>query len=90
MSVIWKYPVPIQDRFDLTLPKGAKILTIQIQYDQLQLWALVNPGADQETRHFRLTETGHPIIKTNLVYISTVQQGQYVWHIFEIVKSKEN
>ena len=87
MRTIWKYQIPIKDHFELELPQGAEILTIQMQYGEPQLWALVNPTAQLEFRLFRLSGTGHPITYSYLDYIGTVQQaeGQLIWHIFEIL-----
>lgn len=86
MNTIWKYPVPINDYFELEMPQGAEILTVQMQYNEPQLWALVDKMAPRETRSFRLAGTGHPIDDPRLDYIGTVQmmEGQLVWHIFEI------
>jgi len=89
MRTVWKYQIPIKDYFELELPQGAKILTIQVQYGEPQLWALVDPTAQLEFRLFRLSGTGHPITNRNLDYIETVQQleGQFIWHIFEILSA---
>lgn len=62
MLMIFKYPIPIEDHFTLELPKDAKILTVQVQREMPQLWAVVDPEAEKETRHFRLSGTGHPIV----------------------------
>ncbi|MBU2060058.1 MAG: hypothetical protein KKB38_20300 [Gammaproteobacteria bacterium] len=90
MRTIWKYQIPIQDYFELELPKDAEILTVQMQYGIPCLWALVDPTAQQEFRLFRLSGTGHPVETLNLDYIGTVQQaeGQLIWHVFEILREK--
>ena len=90
MRTIWKYQIPIQDYFELELPKDAEILTVQMQYGIPCLWALVDPTAQQEFRLFRLLEIGHPGETLNLDYIGTVQQaeGQLIWHVFEILREK--
>ena len=88
MLKVYKYPVPIKDYFSLELPKGAKILTVQTQRGEPQIWALVNPGNPTETRNFRFAGTGHPITESEkeLNYIGTfqLQGGGFIGHIFEI------
>lgn len=87
MKTIYKYtlvdsgnPVPVR------MPKGAEVLSIQFQRDALCLWALINVGAEMETRRFRVIGTGwHDIKVDRSDYIATVQDGNLVWHIFEEV-----
>jgi len=91
MLTIFKYPVPIEDHFALELPKDAKILTVQIQRDTPQLWAMVDSETEKETRHFRLSGTGHPLGDDYLRiinYVGTfqIESGALVFHLFEIKK----
>jgi len=91
MITIYKYQIPIEDYFTLELPKQARILTIQIQREMPQLWAIVDPEAEKETRYFRLSGTGHPLGEDYLRiinYIETFQMenGALVFHLFEIKK----
>jgi len=91
MLTIFKYPVPIEDHFILELPKNAKILAVQIQRGAPQLWAMVDSETEKEARHFRLSETGHPLGEDYLRiinYIGTFQMenGALVFHLFEIKK----
>ena len=90
MKKIYKYSIPINDEFDMNLPKGIAILSFQCQRDVPFIWALVDPDALLEKRSFRLVGTGHPInMESNFLhFIGTVQMagGQLVWHLFEIEK----
>ena len=61
MKKIFKYAIPIADEFELELPKGAEILTFQIQYEQPVIWAIVDPDSEKEKRYFDLYGTGHPM-----------------------------
>lgn len=94
MITIYKYPIPIEDYFTLELPKDAKILTVQIQRKMPQLWAAVDSEAEKETRHFRLSETGHPLGGSDFLkmsnYIGTfqIENGTLVFHLFEIKKGE--
>jgi len=88
MQSVYKYPILLDDYFSLDLPKGAKILDVQAQKGEPQLWALVKPDEEKEKRNFRLAGTGHPIKESpeTLIYIGTFQtlNGGFVGHVFEI------
>jgi len=84
---IFKYPIEASDYFSLDLPKGAKILTVQVQHEMPFIWALVNPNVSKEMRHFKVAGTGHNIDEhpDALIYIGTFQlsNGALVFHLFE-------
>lgn len=90
MLKVYKYTVLVQNCSSLELPRGAKILTVQEQHGEPQIWALVNPGNPMETRNFRLAGTGHPIEEDEEVlnYIGTFQLlgGSFIGHLFELKK----
>lgn len=89
MNVIWKFPLAIIGSQDISVPARAEILSVQVQHDGLQLWALVDPGAAFEVRVFEIFGTGHavPPGPGKLKFIATVQtdNGRFVWHVFERV-----
>ena len=93
MLSIFKYPIPMDDYCSLDLPKGAKILTVQEQHGEPQIWALVDPEKQTEIRNFRLAGTGHPIKEKeeDLSHIETFQMmnGTLVFHLFEILFSAQ-
>lgn len=85
MKTIYKYAVPPEDEYLLPLPKGATILTVQIQHGVPVLWALVNPDEPAlEVVRLRIYGTGHPMDEPDLTYIGTFQmlEGAIVFHIF--------
>ena len=84
--IIYKYPVPITDEFSLTMPRDAKILTLQLQQGMATMWALVDLSHAPETRRFRIFGTGVPLDCVGLVYIGTFQANAFVWHLFEVVR----
>lgn len=91
MRTIWKYPLELTDQTELMIPKGAEVLTAQMQELQLGLWILVNSDAETEVRTFDIYGTGNPVPAIDLrthtrKYIATVQQSIFVWHVFEIVR----
>ena len=88
--VIWKYAVTNLSRFAVSVPAGARILAVQKQRNQPQMWMLVDPEAPQEERMFRILGTGHwyPAEQVeSWTYYGTFQtrEGDFVWHLFEEV-----
>lgn len=87
---IYKYTIPVENSFSLELPQGAKILTVQEQHGEPQIWALVDTESPTETRELCVVGTGHTIVDDSppktLYYIGTFQLfgGNFVGHLFEI------
>lgn len=83
MRKIYKFPFSLQVR---TLIGGSiiKPLCVQEQHGQLCLWAEVdtNPEALPGDVVLTIVGTGHPIPADAGEYLSTVQQGAYVWHFY--------
>jgi hypothetical protein len=63
----------------------ARILSVQEQGGNLQLWALIDEGLPLQKRVFRVFGTGQDIPSEPLRYIGTVQMddGALVAHVFE-------
>lgn len=82
---IYKYPLETTDEQKIEMPKGANILTVQVQNGTPCLWALVNPENRPEQRIISIFGTGNPIKPANIVYIGTYQlmEGKLVLHVFE-------
>ena len=90
-KVIWKYILEITDSQELIMPKGACVLTVQVQNNTPCLWALVNPNAEKESRIFETFGTGHPICCATDMhrnYIGTYQThgDSLVFHVFESIQ----
>jgi hypothetical protein len=85
---ICKYPINVIGATQIMMPANAKVLSVQAQCDELQLWALVWPGAAEEKRRFAVYGTGHYLPAACGEYIGTVQQhnGAFVWHVFDITE----
>lgn len=69
----------------MEMPKGAQILDIQMQGALITIWALVDPNAPLEVRRFETAGTGWTVGE-GLWYIKSLQDGSYVWHIFEAIE----
>lgn len=90
-KVIWKYQLTIRRDNFLELPEGAIILSVQLQYNSLCLWVMVNP--DELKKEQRLVQ----VFKTNeymplneiaqRLHINTVQMQdkKTVFHVFETI-----
>ncbi len=84
---IWKFQLELTDRQTLSMPIGAELLTIQVQRDVPQLWALCNPDAEKEPRTIAIYGTGHLVPNEYGKYIATFQisNGALIFHAFEVV-----
>lgn len=85
MRTIWKFSSPVTDEFTVAMPKGAEILSVQVQAGVPRMWALVDPDAEPARRTFRWFGTGHPVLPAALKYVGTLQSpgGHLVFHLFE-------
>jgi hypothetical protein len=84
MFVIFKYPLALIRHQSISLPIFARILTVQFQGDQLCLWAAVDTSLSSVPVQVYIYGTGHEISERDLQaqYVSTVQGGGFVWHVF--------
>lgn len=85
-QVIYKYEVSIADTSSIEMPKGAQLLSVQVQGDWPQPWALVDPSRPKVRRKLTLLGTGHPLPVPGepvMHYIGTVQMngGAFVFHL---------
>ena len=86
MKTIWKFPMELDGMVRINMPKGAEILTIQIQFGIPIIWALVDPKLEKGKRVFTIHGTGDPITDSeNKNYIGTYQERALVWHVFELM-----
>lgn len=87
LKQIWKYEISPYNP-EIQIPKGAEILTVQVQNDKPNIWCLVDPVALKETRKFIVVGTGHNFPHDeNIIYRGTFQleEGSLVFHVFEDV-----
>lgn len=81
---IWKFPLRVNDVQDIEMPRGATILHVNLQYNTICLWALVDPDATRERRLIAICGTGHSAPDDGR-YIGSVMMmgGDLVFHVFE-------
>jgi len=80
---ILKWPLEVTDHQILSLPVDAQILSVQMQNGVMCLWALCE-GCASKDRHIGIYGTGQPLTGNPGAYIDTVQDGSFVWHVFEV------
>ena len=87
-QAIWKYTLSIADEQSITMPVNSEIISVQNQYGNLVVWAVVDDSelAMKDRREFRVIGTGHEITRSleGWQFIGTVQManGALVWHVF--------
>ena len=91
MRTVHKYDLPsigtTEDTFELLLPADARLLTVQLQYGEPKLWALVDTERERVPYRLRVAGTGHPLDGDALhTYLGTVQfaGGRLVFHYFSV------
>ena len=85
MKTIWKYQLRHLVTV-LDMPSGAEILTVQMQGEDLCIWALVDPSQPNEARQFHVYPTGAIEAPDSAeCYVGTVMNlnDSQVWHVFE-------
>lgn len=82
MMEVWKYHLSEDNTIEM--PRGAKILCLQMQNGKPTIWAMVNPKMPRQKRRFMFVDTGETFDAHGLTYIGTVQDDVgYVSHVFE-------
>lgn len=69
-KIIFKYQMPVLERFEMELPKGAEIIRMEDQGGMFWLWAVVDTNAPLEKRKFHAYKTGAAMDPhANLTYV---------------------
>ena len=82
---IWKWTVVPTDEQKILVPRGAKFLCCQLQFNMPTLWALVDPATEKVNRTVYTIGTGNYCeLPTNAQYLGTyqIQDGRLVFHVF--------
>ena len=79
---IWKYPLAVTDVQSLSWPEFSRPLFVGNQGGTLTLWAMVNPGMEQESVTVSIVGTGHPVDDSDGAYVGSAIVDPYVWHVF--------
>ena len=95
MNVIYKYSLPVQEKYQIELPNGSQIIRVEDVDGLFYLWAIVDNSEDhpKETRYLEFYKTGQEI-KTplsDLVMIGTCKlfiMQELCLYVFENVNQK--
>jgi hypothetical protein len=83
VKTIWKFPLPIEDRVEISMPSGAEILCVQTQRGYPQVWAICDTEAPTEKRLFYVRGTGQEVgVAEFASYLGTFQMMELVFHVF--------
>lgn len=84
MQTIWKFPLPVNDRVEVSMPRGARILHTAVQNGVVCVWAIVDPNNQREQRCFFIKGTGHSAHELEETpHVGTVFLGPLVFHVFD-------
>jgi len=83
--IIYKQVLELTQLQEFELPEYTEILTVQFQGNQLCMWYKFNDTVIQRKvlYEIQIVGTGQSFEQNEFNYITTVQQGPFVWHIFE-------
>lgn len=84
MITIYKYELELKDRTVHSIPEAAHILSVAMQGGKICTWAMVDTEKPKRNIAFIICGTGNPMpddIPFPL-YVGTVHDGPFVWHIF--------
>ena len=86
MKTIFKYAVPMSEDFTLHAPKGAEFFSVQLQGNEVQMWARVDPEAPKILHRFGVHGTGHYLnpftAKAPAIGTFQLAGGSLVFHLF--------
>lgn len=83
--MIYKYTMPQHENVVLDLPKGAQVLSVLNQREDLVLYAKVDPDTSEiEPQQFAVRGTGHRFTGEEGTFIGTVSfmGGSFILHVF--------
>lgn len=92
-TIIIQIDIPIKDsEFTLSLPKGFRVLSTGKNKKIFCLWASVDPDQDKVDTQFLLVKNNEMIVskqKRQVVFVTTLQDGDFVGHLFRVVNEKQ-
>jgi hypothetical protein len=83
---VWKFDLRDDAENAIEMPRGAQVLSVQVQRGQPRLWALVDPTAPKVRRRFWICGTGTYANTDGLgTFVDTIQLegGALVFHVFD-------
>lgn len=78
---IWKFALATTSSL-IRIPKTWRAISAQMQDGTLTMWAIVDPDAPKTQVNVKVVGTGWPENLEGWQFLSTVQDGEFVWHVF--------
>jgi hypothetical protein len=93
LKTIWKFKIDPTNP-NIEMPLGSRVLSVGVQhsilsnFDEIFIWAEVDPKAAMVTRYFVGTGTGHNVPEPPCSYCGTVllDDGNIVIHVYEVLR----
>lgn len=88
---VWRFALPITDRHALSMPGFPAILHVapsRLAPNELDLWAVVEPGAPRQDHEILVVGTGNPLPADAGRHVGSciTHGGDAVWHVFEVLR----
>lgn len=95
MKAIYKYSLPVQEKYEIELTKDARIIRVEDVDGLFFLWAIVDtePDYEKEVRYLEFYKTGQPIETPidDLNHIGTCKlfiMQELCLYVFENIKKR--
>jgi hypothetical protein len=82
MKTIWKFSVPLTSKLIVSMPEFPRMLSCQLQNGSPMLWAEIESDNQKCDYEFHWVGTGVDEDTSDYEYVSTVQFGPLVFHLF--------
>ena len=84
MQAIYKVVLDITDEQVVSIDNLYQVVSCQMQGDKLCVWYVVdNHDGIKQDLNFQIIGTGNPCkLEVGSIYLATVQQNHFVWHVF--------
>lgn len=84
MNTIFKYVLGIDANQTHRLPQGATILRVGMDTAESPcFWAKVDTRNPLEEVYISVYGTGHPLPDNCGTYLGSLNQGAFIWHVFQ-------
>lgn len=80
---IFRYSVPVDDRWHTFELTGPVLHVAARETVQVELWVMHDPDAKPELRAFRVFGTGQPLPPAAATFVGTALIGPFAWHLLE-------
>lgn len=90
MVTIWEFRLPTRGSAEVEIQKGARILSVENQHDEIVLWARVDTTNVMVPRRFYVARSREDLegkVRPKDAFIGTVllSIGQIAAHVFEVL-----